>query len=36
MFGVSATPLPHAGGVGDQPAALMDAFALLDTWDAEQ
>ena len=29
MFG-SFTALPCAGGVGEQPAALMDAFALLD------
>jgi hypothetical protein len=27
--------LPCAGGVGDQPAALMDAFALLDAWSKE-
>lgn len=26
----SFTALPSAGGVGDQPAALMDAFMLLD------
>ncbi len=26
----SFTTLPSAGGVGDQPAALMDAFDLLD------
>lgn len=26
----SFTALPCPGGIGDQPAALMDAFALLD------
>jgi hypothetical protein len=28
--------LPFAGGYGDQPAALMDAFTLLDAWAAEE
>jgi len=32
MMGVSAAPLPTPGSVGEQPAALMDAFALLDRW----
>jgi hypothetical protein len=27
----SFTALPCSGGVGEQPAALMDAFALLDS-----
>lgn len=27
---MKATALPCIGGVGDQPAALMDAFAFLD------
>lgn len=27
---MGGAPLPLAGGPGDQPAALMDAFALLD------
>ena len=31
-MGVSAAPLPCPGSVGEQPAALMDAFAMLDRW----
>jgi hypothetical protein len=29
-------PLPCSGAVGDQPAALMDAMALLDAIDASE
>jgi hypothetical protein len=36
MFGAGAPALPAAGGVGDQPAALMDAFAMLDAWAREE
>lgn len=32
----SFTTLPRAGGVADQPAALMDAFDLLDGAAAEK
>ncbi len=32
IFGRGAAPLPCPGSVGEQPAALMDAFALLDSW----
>ena len=35
MGGKGAPALPCAGGVGDQPAALMDAFGLLDAWSSE-
>ena len=35
MFG-SVAALPAAGGVGDQPAALLDAFALLDSMVKEE
>ena len=28
--GVDGKALPASGGVGDQPAALMDAFMMLD------
>jgi hypothetical protein len=34
MFG-TFTSLPCSGGVGDQPAALMDAFAILDASEAK-
>lgn len=34
LFG-SAAVLPCSGGVGDQPAALMDAFDILDALIAE-
>lgn len=30
MFGAAGLALPRAGGVGDQPAALMDQFELLE------
>lgn len=30
MMGGGGCALPCGGGVGEQPAALMDAFALLD------
>jgi hypothetical protein len=30
--GMMATPLPAPGSVGEQPAALMDAFDLLESW----
>jgi hypothetical protein len=33
---MGARALPCAGGVGDQPAALWDAFALLDRIADEQ
>lgn len=29
-------PLPCAGSVGDQPAALMDAFEMLSAWAPEE
>jgi hypothetical protein len=35
MAGRPATMLPCAGGAGEQPAALMDAFALMDAWASE-
>lgn len=35
MFGKAMPALPCAGGVGDQPAALIDAFAMLDEWTRE-
>lgn len=35
-MGAGATPLPCPGSVGEQPAALMDAFALLDRWTQEK
>lgn len=35
LFGGSAGGLPGSGGVSDQPAALVDAFAMLDVMDKE-
>jgi hypothetical protein len=35
LLGSGGRALPCAGGVGQQPAALMDAFALLDGWTVE-
>lgn len=32
IFGRGAPALPCPGSVGEQPAALMDAFAKLDLW----
>lgn len=32
MFGAAGMALPCGGGVGDQPAALMDQFELLEMW----
>jgi hypothetical protein len=34
-MGGGAPALPCAGGVGEQPAALMDAFDLLESWAQE-
>lgn len=36
MLGQGAAVLPCPGSVGEQPAALMDAFAMLDKWSAEK
>lgn len=37
LLGAGGAPaLPCAGGVVDQPAALMDAFAMLDAWSREK
>jgi hypothetical protein len=33
--GMGPGPLPCAGGSGDQPAALMDAFAIMSGAEAE-
>lgn len=33
-MGAGPAPLPCPGAVGEQPAALMDAFAMLDNWTA--
>ncbi|USI71615.1 hypothetical protein [Sphingomonas morindae] len=33
---LTGTPLPTTGAPGDQPAALMDAFAMLDRIVAEE
>jgi hypothetical protein len=30
--GMAGTPRPAPGAVGEQPAALMDAFDLFDSW----
>lgn len=35
LFG-GAQALPCRGGIGEQPAALMDAFAALSGWAAEE
>jgi hypothetical protein len=33
---MGAPALPCAGGISDQPAALLDAFILLDQWSRDK